>query len=359
MAQSGILFCDRISHFTWFVYLMIEWFKRNQTSSHQGETDPDLAISADKSIAQGILLRLRQGLTKTRVNFGARLTKIFSGKKSIDAVLFEELESVLIESDVGHIFTQQLLLELQNSLSKKELMDGPSVLEAIKQRLEACLVAKGAQNNTNTDMPTTRVILIVGVNGVGKTTSVGKLAKHFHDQGKKVMLAAGDTFRAAAVEQLQTWGLRNQVQVIAQKTGADSASVIFDAYQAAKARGIDILIADTAGRLHTQNHLMEELKKIKRVLQKIDPAAPHEVWLVLDAGTGQNARNQAREFHHALGVTGIIMTKLDGTAKGGILFAIAHELKIPFNYIGIGEGIEDLRVFDAAEFVHALFHEEY
>ncbi len=330
---------------------MIEWFKRNQTCSQQNDND---AAVDNAPKAPGILQRWRSGLSKTRNNFGQRINTIFSGKQPMDAALFEELESILIEADVGHVYANHLLIDLQNSLSNKELADSSAVLAALKQRLITCLTI-----NTPTvvnDTTATKVVLMVGVNGAGKTTSIGKLAKHFQDQGQKVMLAAGDTFRAAAVEQLQTWGQRNHINVIAQKTGADSASVIFDAYQAAKARGIDILIADTAGRLHTQNHLMEELKKIKRVLQKIDTAAPHAVWLVLDASTGQNARNQAREFHQAMGVTGIIMTKLDGTAKGGLLFAIAHELKIPFYYIGIGEGIEDLRVFNAENFVDALFN---
>jgi len=207
----------------------------------------------------------------------------------------------------------------------------------------------------NTNVPF--VILMVGVNGAGKTTTIGKLAQNFQKQGKQVMLAAGDTFRAAAVEQLQVWGARNNVAVIAQHTGADSASVIFDAFQAAKARGMDVLIADTAGRLHTQDNLMSELKKVKRVLQKIDPSAPHEVMLVLDASIGQNAINQVRQFDAAVGVTGIIMTKLDGTAKGGILFALAHEFGLPFRYIGIGEGIDDLRPFDAKQFVDAVFND--
>lgn len=337
---------------------MIEWFKRNKTSSHQADGDSDVSLSAGAPKKQGVLARWRIGLSKSRAQFGGKITRLLSGSKVLDAALLEELESILIEADVGHAFTHQLLEELQCSLSKKTLLDGAAVVAALKQQLETCLTQNDSHAAVEHSAQMTRVILIVGVNGVGKTTSIGKLAKHFKDQGKKVLLAAGDTFRAAAVEQLQAWGQQNDVTVVAQKTGADSASVLFDAYQAAKARGIDVLIADTAGRLHTQNHLMEELKKIKRVLQKIDPAAPHEVWLVLDASTGQNARNQAREFNQAMGVTGIIMTKLDGTAKGGLLFAIAHELKIPFKYIGIGEGVEDLRIFNSEKFVNALFHED-
>ena len=234
-----------------------------------------------------------------------------------------------------------------------------AVYEALKIHLQNYLGQKSATINFETTDDSPFVILMVGVNGAGKTTTIGKLAKQFQQQGKKVMLAAGDTFRAAAVEQLQVWGERNDIPVIAQHTGADSASVIFDALQAAKARKIDVLIADTAGRLHTQSNLMEELKKVKRVLQKLDPEAPHETMLVLDASIGQNALVQARQFHEAVGLTGITMTKLDGTAKGGILFAIANELGIPFRYIGVGEGIEDLRPFDAAQFVGAIFNDDH
>ena len=255
--------------------------------------------------------------------------------------------------------TAAVLSQLTDGLARKQLSDGSMIYEALKAHLQKIItVDKPALVlETKDDLPF--VILMVGVNGAGKTTTIGKLAKQFQKQGKKVMLAAGDTFRAAAVEQLQVWGERNEIPVIAQHTGADSASVIFDALQAAKARKIDVLIADTAGRLHTQNNLMEELKKVKRVLQKLDPKAPHETMLVLDASIGQNALIQARQFHEAVELTGITMTKLDGTAKGGILFAIANDLGIPFRYLGIGEGIDSLRPFDAAQFVGALFNDDH
>ncbi len=243
-------------------------------------------------------------------------------------------------------------------MSRAQLSDGTAIYEVLASQLQAILTLNAAPLTLNAPNGGPFVILMVGVNGAGKTTTIGKLAKQYQPLGKKVMLAAGDTFRAAAVEQLQAWGERNHIPVIAQHTGADSASVIYDAFSAAKARQIDVLIADTAGRLHTQNNLMEELKKIKRVIQKIDPDAPHEVMLVLDASIGQNALNQAREFHQAVGVTGITMTKLDGTAKGGILFAISNELEIPFRYLGIGEGIDDLRPFDASNFVKLIFNDD-
>jgi fused signal recognition particle receptor len=243
-------------------------------------------------------------------------------------------------------------------LARKQLADGDAVFAAIIARMEALLALRAQPLQVPAWQTLPFVILMVGINGAGKTTTIGKLAQQYRAAGKKVMLAAGDTFRAAAVEQLQAWGERNHVPVIAQHSGADSASVIFDALQSATARGMDVLIADTAGRLHTQHNLMEELKKIKRVLHKIDPKAPHETMLVLDASIGQNALNQARQFHEAIGLTGITMTKLDGTAKGGILFALAHELEIPFRYIGIGEGLDDLRVFEPSQFVNAIFNDD-
>jgi fused signal recognition particle receptor len=290
---------------------------------------------------------------------GDGIGRLLLGKKEIDAALLDELEELLLRADLGIDTTQTILQQLSESLARKQLTDGDAVFASLKKQLQAILIAKSSPLQVTTEDHSPFVILMVGVNGAGKTTTIGKLAKLYQQQGKRVMLAAGDTFRAAAVEQLQAWGERNQVAVIAQHTGADSASVIFDAIQAAKARGIDVLIADTAGRLHTQGNLMDELKKVKRVIQKIDARAPHETMLVLDASMGQNALNQARQFHQAVGLTGITMTKLDGTAKGGIMFAIANELGIPFRYLGLGEGIDDLRPFDAAQFVDAIFNDDH
>ena len=302
--------------------------------------------------------RLKQGLTKTRQQLGGGIGRLLLGKKTIDVALVEEVETQLIRADIGVDTVHRILDKVSDGLARKNLADGNMVFDFIKGQLENLLLPLSKPLVPSTNENTPFVILVVGVNGAGKTTTIGKLAKQYQQQGKKVMLAAGDTFRAAAIEQLQTWGARNELPVIAQPIGADSASVIYDALQSAKARGCDVLIADTAGRLHTQNNLMEELKKIKRVLGKLDPQAPHETMLVLDASIGQNALNQAREFHRSVGLTGITITKLDGTAKGGILFAIANELAIPFRYIGIGESIDDLRSFDASQFVRAIFNDD-
>jgi len=304
----------------------------------------------------GFFARLKQGLAKTSQNLGAGLAGLFSGRK-IDEELYEELETQLLLADVGVDTTQQLIRQLEQHADRKALKDSALLFEKLQQDMATLLqdVEKPLQP-VNANGPF--VILMVGVNGVGKTTTIGKMAQQFKQQGKTVMLAAGDTFRAAAVEQLQVWGERNQIPVIAQHTGADSASVIFDAYQAAKARKADVLIADTAGRLQNKTHLMEELKKIVRVLQKIDATAPHEVMLTLDAGTGQNAINQAKVFNDAVPLTGISLTKLDGTAKGGVIFAIANQFKLPLRYIGVGEGIDDLRVFNSKDFIRALFSKE-
>ncbi len=346
---------------------MIKWFKRNQdeklpeSMSKPALTDstPELPhgpVSQElETTKQGIFARFKKGLSKTRHQLGDGIGRLLLGKKEISQDLLDELETLLISSDLGIETTQAVLKNMTEGLARKQLSDGDAIYNALQASLEAILTKKNKPFDIKTADHTPFVILMVGVNGAGKTTTIGKLAKQFQQQGKKVMLAAGDTFRAAAVEQLQVWGARNNIPVIAQQTGADSASVIFDALQAAKARHIDVLIADTAGRLHTQTNLMEELKKVKRVLQKLCPEAPHETMLILDASIGQNALVQARQFHEAVELTGITMTKLDGTAKGGILFAIANELEIPFRYIGIGEGIEDLRPFDAAQFVGALF----
>ena len=303
--------------------------------------------------SSGWFTRLKSQLSKTRASFTESLAQLFLGKKVLDDELMKSLQTKLITADLGVDVTQMIIQDLTKGISRQELKDPMAVFEALQNNLEAVLLPCEDPLVTKAHRPF--VILMIGINGAGKTTTIGKLAHHFQTQGKSVMLAAGDTFRAAAVEQLKVWGERNQVPVIAQHTGADSASVIFDAFQSAQSKGIDILIADTAGRLHTKDNLMEELKKIKRVIQKLDPAAPHEVMLVLDAGTGQNALIQAEKFNEALGVTGITLTKLDGTAKGGIIFAIAHKLKLPLRFIGIGEQQEDLRPFEAKPFVEALF----
>lgn len=303
----------------------------------------------------GFFTRLKQGLSKTRAQFSSSLASLILGRKSIDQDLLEEIESRLLIADVGVDATRAIINELTERLERKELKDPQALLTQL-QSLLIDLLTPVTQPLLTEGKPF--VILMVGINGAGKTTTIGKLAKYYQQQNKSVMLAAGDTFRAAAVEQLQTWGERNDVAVIAQQAGADSASVIFDALKAAKARSVDILIADTAGRLHTKDNLMEELKKIKRVLQKIEPEAPQEVMLVLDASLGQNGLSQAEQFHKAINVTGITITKLDGTAKGGILFAIAQKLKIPFRFIGVGEKIDDLRPFTAQEYVEALFSDD-
>lgn len=292
-------------------------------------------------------------LSRTRSKFRDNLLDFMLGNKPIDAELMEELESQLIMADVGMEATSRVMASLNQQVSRSEVGDSDALRQALQKELTR-LLAPVEQPLEIPDSDSPFVILVVGVNGSGKTTTIGKLAKQLQDGGKSVMLAAGDTFRAAAVEQLQTWGERNNVPVIAQGSGADSASVIFDAVQSAKARGIDVLIADTAGRLHTQNNLMEELQKVKRVIGKIDPTAPHETLIVLDGGTGQNALNQARQFHEAMQLTGMVVTKLDGTAKGGVIFAIAEHLGLPIRFIGVGEKVEDLEVFEAERYVNAL-----
>ncbi|KTD79273.1 signal recognition particle-docking protein FtsY [Legionella waltersii] len=354
---------------------MIKWFKRNQNSDENSvdaskNASPDLANdhssfsvedipSTEIKTKEGLFARFKKGLSKTRHQLGEGIGRLLLGKKEINPALLDELETMLISADVGLDTSQALLKQLNEELERKQLADGEALYNALRTNLFEVLKNAEKPLAIETEDGSPFVILMVGVNGAGKTTTIGKLAKQFQQQGKKVMLAAGDTFRAAAVEQLQVWGERNQIPVVAQHTGADSASVIFDALQAAKARKIDVLIADTAGRLHTQNNLMEELKKVKRVIQKLDPKAPHETMLVLDASIGQNALSQARQFNEAVQLSGITMTKLDGTAKGGILFAIANELKIPFRYLGVGEGIEDLRPFEAAQFVSAIFDDDH
>ena len=303
---------------------------------------------------EGFFSRLKKGLFKTKQNIGSGFLSLFKGKK-IDDELFEELEEQLIIADVGFDTTQRLISSLTQQASRKELKDADALHDLLKNEMKSIL--DGAKQPLNIENHKPFVILMVGVNGVGKTTTIGKLARQFQQQGKSVMLAAGDTFRAAAVEQLQVWGERNNIPVIAQHINADSASVIFDAIQAAKAKNIDVLIADTAGRLQNKSHLMDELKKIVRVIKKQDETAPHEIMLTIDAGTGQNAISQTKLFNEAVGVTGMTLTKLDGTAKGGIIFSIADQFNIPIRYIGVGEKIEDLRPFVADDFINALFDE--
>ncbi|EUB86706.1 signal recognition particle-docking protein FtsY [Pseudomonas sp. GM30] len=304
----------------------------------------------------GFFARLKQGLSKTSASIGEGMASLFLGRKTIDDDLLDDLETRLLTADVGVEATTQIIQRLTQKVARKELADADALYKSLQAEL-AAMLKPVEQPLKIASQHKPFVILVVGVNGAGKTTTIGKLAKKLQLEGKKVMLAAGDTFRAAAVEQLQVWGERNKIPVIAQHTGADSASVIFDAVQAAKARGIDVLIADTAGRLHTKDNLMEELKKVRRVIGKLDADAPHEVLLVLDAGTGQNAINQAKQFNQTVELTGLALTKLDGTAKGGVIFALAKQFGLPIRYIGVGEGIDDLRTFEAEPFVQALFAE--
>ncbi|WP_158966013.1 signal recognition particle-docking protein FtsY [Paraglaciecola sp. L3A3] len=299
--------------------------------------------------------KLKRSLSRTKESIGSGIIGIFRGK-AIDDELFEELETQLLVADLGMNTTVKLIKQLTESSNRKQLKDGEALYQLLKEQMAEIL--NKVDSPLVLESPSGPfVILMVGVNGVGKTTTIGKMAKQFQQQGKKVMLAAGDTFRAAAVEQLQVWGERNDIPVVAQQTGSDSASVIFDAFQSAKAKNIDVLIADTAGRLQNKDHLMEELKKVVRVMRKISPEAPHEIMLTLDASTGQNAVSQTKLFHEAVGLTGISLTKLDGTAKGGVIFSIADEFNIPIRYVGIGEGIDDLRPFNGKDFVDALFTE--
>ncbi|EGW55943.1 signal recognition particle-docking protein FtsY [Candidatus Endoriftia persephonae] len=303
---------------------------------------------------KGLFSRLKERLSRTRSNLSDGLANLLLGRKEIDDELLEELETLLLTADVGVDATSRIIDDLTGRVKRKELSDPEALSRILKQQLLAILESCAPPPPPP---PPGRplVVLMVGINGAGKTTTIGKLTRRLKHEGQEVMLAAGDTFRAAAVEQLQSWGERNQVPVVAQHTGADSASVIFDALQAATARNIDVLIADTAGRLHTKTNLMDELAKIARVLKKIDPEAPHEVLLVVDAGTGQNAVNQALQFNQTVSLSGVVITKLDGTAKGGVIFAIADKLKLPIRFIGVGESVEDLREFNPQEFVDALF----
>lgn len=327
----------------------------------EGELDSTSAVGQEtvedgylEPTAESLYLRLTSQLKKTRTGLGGVLSNLSLGQKGIDAELLEQIESSLLTADIGVDVTQEIITRLTDNLSSDQYKDDQALevtlkgilLEILQPNCQPLIIPKQ-------DGPF--VILVVGINGVGKTTTIGKLAKRLQVQGHSVMLAAGDTFRAAAVEQLETWGERNNIQVVAQHTGADSASVIFDAVQSAKAKGIDVLIADTAGRLHTKSNLMEELSKIKRIMGKVDATAPHEVLLVLDAGTGQNALSQTKIFNETVELTGLALTKLDGTAKGGVIFALAKQFSLPIRFIGVGEGIDDLQDFNAQAFVDALF----
>ena len=316
---------------------MLNFFKKNQSPESEGEPKKP---------------SLKERLFKSKTKLGDGLSSLLIGKKKIDEELLEDLEMLLIGADIGIQTTDKVIESVRKKASRKELKDSDGLYELIKIELESFLIK---ENLLQTNIDKTFVILVVGINGAGKTTTIGKLAKLFQSEGKTVMLAAGDTFRAAAVEQLQVWGQRNDIPVIAQKTGADAASVVYDAYQSAVAKNIDILIADTAGRLHTQDNLMQELEKIKRVLKKHNEEAPHETLLVIDGGSGQNAIQQANEFHKSINLSGLAVTKLDGTAKGGVLFAISDSLKLPIRFIGVGEAIDDLKPFNAKDFVDALF----
>ena len=319
--------------------------------SHEEMTEP--APLAEQPEKIGFYGRLKTGLSRTGSQLASGLGDLFLGKKVIDQELLDALEEHLIMADVGMAATARIVSDITDRVSRRELSDGDAVMAATKDALNA--IISPCERPMDTASATPYVILVVGVNGAGKTTTIGKLAHRFKAEGRRVMLAAGDTFRAAAVEQLQAWGERNDVPVVAQHTGADSASVLFDAVQSAKAKGVDILIADTAGRLQNKAHLMDELEKVVRVMRKIDPALPHETLLVLDAGTGQNAVSQAEQFDASVGVTGLVLTKLDGTARGGVIFAIAEKLQRPIRFIGVGEGAEDLQPFVAGDFVAALF----
>ena len=329
----------------------LDRFKRNTETTDESRAESEELPEPQSKISFG--QRMRSALSRTGEGIGS----LFLGTKVIDETLLEELETSLIMADVGIETTTKIIAELTKQLDRKSLKDGAILKDALYEILLNKLAAsEGEINFDGCEKPF--VMFVVGVNGVGKTTTIGKLASRLKRQGKSVMLAAGDTFRAAAVEQLQVWGERNAVPVIAQHTGADSASVVFDGIQAAKSRGADVIIADTAGRLHNKSNLMEELKKVKRVASKIDEHAPHEILLVLDAGTGQNAVAQMSEFNQVVGVTGIALTKLDGTAKGGIIFALADKFSVPIRYIGVGEGLDDLQPFNASEFVQALLNVE-
>lgn len=334
---------------------MFDFLKRKKdtasTTASPAEAAPATADHAKQG--SGLFGWLKKGLTKTRTAFSTGIANLFLGKKELTQELIDDIEMALLTADVGVETTQQLIQTLTQKLARKELSDAQAAFECLKAEMKQILRPCALPLTLAEHKPF--ILLVVGINGSGKTTTIGKMAHYYQQTHPKILLAAGDTFRAAAIEQLQAWGQRNNLPVIAQQPGADTAAVIYDAMEAARARGVDLLIADTAGRLHTQSHLMAELQKVKRVLTKMDPTAPHEVMIVLDASLGQNALNQVKQFNDAMGVTGIAITKLDGTAKGGILFAVAQQTKIPIRFIGVGEGIDDLRPFSADDFVDALF----
>lgn len=334
---------------------MFDFLKRKKKPDEEQSTTVEPVAATPEAESASFFTRLKQGLSKTRASLTSGLASLFLGKKELNAELLTEIETALLSADVGVETTEQLIKTLTQKLARNELSDANAAFTCLQQEMLQILTPCNQTLDISTNHPFT--ILVIGVNGSGKTTTIGKLAHFYQSEQKRVILAAGDTFRAAAIEQLQVWGERNQIPVIAQQTGADTAAVIFDAVQAAKARNMDLLIADTAGRLHTQSNLMAELQKVKRVIGKADATAPHEVLIVLDATLGQNALNQVRQFNQAIGITGIVLTKLDGTAKGGIIFAIAKETNIPIRFIGVGEGINDLRPFKAEEFISALFAE--
>lgn len=320
--------------------------------------DSDTHETQEKPSGGGFFSRLKQGLNRTRSGLTSGLAKLGLASRKIDDEVLEEIETLLLMADVGMEATRDIIADLEKRVKKSQLQDTDALFAALREDMSRLLEPVSKPLNIPTERDKPFVILMVGMNGAGKTTTIGKLAKRFQAEGRSVMLAAGDTFRAAAVEQLKVWGERNNVPVVAQQTGADSASVIFDALQSATAKNIDILIADTAGRLHTQGNLMTELEKVERVMKKIDPEAPHEAMIIVDASVGQNALNQVQQFNQTIGLSGISVTKLDGTAKGGILFAIAKQTHIPIRFIGIGERIDDLRVFNAEQFVEALLSRE-
>lgn len=332
---------------------------QNKESIENEKTDASLeqSVTEEPEQKKSFFARIKQGLSRTSAQFGEGIGTLLFGKKEIDEELLEEIETQLLVADVGVDTTTTIIDDLTKKVERKQLADGDALFQSLKNSLETLLKKVEAPLVIDTTKKPF-VLLVVGVNGVGKTTTIGKLAKRFQREGHSVMLAAGDTFRAAAVEQLKVWGERNNVAVVAQATGSDSASVVFDAVESAKAKNIDIVIADTAGRLHNKSHLMDELSKVKRVIQKLDTTAPHEILLVLDAATGQNAISQAEQFSKAVDVSGIALTKLDGTAKGGIIFALGDKLGLPVRYIGVGEGIDDLQPFKAETFVEALFGRE-
>ncbi|MDP1596066.1 MAG: signal recognition particle-docking protein FtsY [Methylotenera sp.] len=326
---------------------MFDFLKKDKTPP---KAEPNTPSPTEVEVSKSWAERLKQGLAKTRNQLGSQLSGLFGGGK-IDAEVYEELETILLTSDVGVSATQHLLDDIKSRVKRQSLDDTVQLKAALKDVLSDLLLPLQKPLETSTHQPF--VIMLAGVNGAGKTTTIGKLANHFQSQGKSVLIAAGDTFRAAAREQLQIWGERNNVHVVASE-GGDAAAVMFDAINSARAKNIDIVLADTAGRLPTQMHLMDEIAKVKRVMDKALPGAPHEVLLVLDANTGQNAVTQVKIFDDALGVTGLVLSKLDGTAKGGVIAAIAQARPIPIRYIGIGEAIDDLRPFNANEFIDAM-----